>query len=226
MGRNSKRRAHSLSQNRGNNRFSQTQYRFSRFYDEIWNTANTAGETAREEAAKAREKNSEFWSINNIDTMEQISCFDMCEEGSGDIFEGMYTGQLVDGRRNGHGVMRYADGVTYDGEWKEDKAEGCGVYRDDRDGENWVYEGQWTNDKRHGYGVETMYNDDGTSKWLESCGEWRDGSITGYVVQSIEGGHDFPPSTYHGQINDGLFHGHGVREFDDGFVVYGEFKDG
>ena len=47
--------------------------------------------------------------------------------------------------------MIHADGDIYEGEWKDDKANGYGIYIHVNGAK---YEGEWLNDKQHGQGVE------------------------------------------------------------------------
>lgn len=81
-------------------------------------------------------------------------------------------------KKNGRGVMQFANGNLYDGEWKDDDRHGKGVhywkdfskYHGDRYDGEWVegkfngkgvyyfasgnkYDGELKNDKRHGKGV-------------------------------------------------------------------------
>ena len=50
----------------------------------------------------------------------------------------------------GHGIYKYADGVRYDGEYKQDKKDGFGHYywTDGR-----KYSGWWAKGKQHGLGT-------------------------------------------------------------------------
>ncbi len=57
----------------------------------------------------------------------------------------MYDGEYKAGKREGRGVMRYADGDVYDGEYKAGMKEGRGVYRYASGN---VYEGEFKADKR------------------------------------------------------------------------------
>lgn len=51
---------------------------------------------------------------------------------------------------HGMGIYKYTDGVTYEGQYKEDRKEGFGLYfwTDGR-----KYEGWWHNGKQHGLGI-------------------------------------------------------------------------
>ncbi len=57
------------------------------------------------------------------------------------------------GKASGKGKFTHVDGDIYDGEWKDDKANGYGVYIHAKTGAR--YEGYWENDMQHGSGVET-----------------------------------------------------------------------
>ena len=39
----------------------------------------------------------------------------------------VYEGEVVDGKREGYGVCSWKDGSKYEGEWKNDKANGKGL---------------------------------------------------------------------------------------------------
>jgi len=66
-----------------------------------------------------------------------------------------YVGSLVDGKRTGHGTLRYQSGARYEGDWFDDKFHGDGTY-DYQDGSR--YCGTWLNGMRHGEG-EIAYSD-------------------------------------------------------------------
>lgn len=51
----------------------------------------------------------------------------------------------------GHGVMNYADGSQYQGEFYNNQRHGTGILRD-RDGNE--YEGCWYKNKKHGQGIQ------------------------------------------------------------------------
>ena len=42
-------------------------------------------------------------------------------------YEGVYVGQIMDGKRNGYGKMTYSTGETYEGNWKNNKWNGQGI---------------------------------------------------------------------------------------------------
>jgi len=77
----------------------------------------------------------------------------------------VYTGDWVNGMRDGQGIQEWTDGSKYEGQWSNDKANGYGILHH-ADGD--VYEGQWVDDKACGKGIYTHAN--GASY----NGEWKD----------------------------------------------------
>ena len=64
----------------------------------------------------------------------------------------VYTGQWVDGRREGHGFEEcIARGTVYEGQWKNDRKHGNGGYRLKKSGA--VYDGEFFQDKKNGRGT-------------------------------------------------------------------------
>jgi len=47
------------------------------------------------------------------------------------------------------GILEYASGARYDGEWKNDKSDGYGSFYY---ANNDIYEGEWKNSKKNGRG--------------------------------------------------------------------------
>lgn len=76
-----------------------------------------------------------------------------------------YTGQWLNGMKDGLGYQIWPDGSKYQGDWQSDQANGFGkLVHADGD----VYEGQWRNDKAHGQGSYTHANG------ATYVGEWLD----------------------------------------------------
>jgi len=69
---------------------------------------------------------------------------------------GVYEGAFVGGVRVGRGLMKYTDGSSYDGDWKDDKRHGSGKLQSTVG----VYEGDWKADCREGKGVMKFTNGD------------------------------------------------------------------
>lgn len=100
-----------------------------------------------------------------------------------------YDGEWKDGKINGHGIYTWADGRVYDGMWKDGKCNGRGV-------QTWAsgekYDGEFKDDKKHGQGTHT----------------WADGA------------------KYVGQYEDDERNGKGVYHSANGVIWDGEFKNG
>ena len=71
----------------------------------------------------------------------------MIDDTTGDAF----VGNCVGGCKSGHGVMYYANGDTYTGEWANSLPEGQGTMVYNTTGNTYV--GGWKNGRRHGKGV-------------------------------------------------------------------------
>lgn len=123
-----------------------------------------------------------------------------------------YKGTLKNGTiRHGYGVQKWPDGAIYEGEWREDVAEGKGkLVHVDGD----VYYGEWKQDKANGFGVYQHAN--GT----KYTGEWKDDKQHG------KGKEIWPDGTcYEGDYLESLKHGEGVFQFADGSNYEGEFRN-
>ncbi len=69
--------------------------------------------------------------------------------------DGKYEGEFKDDKKHGRGVYRYTSGAVYEGEFKDDKRHGRGVYRY-ASGD--VYEGEFKDGNFHGQGVYSKPN--------------------------------------------------------------------
>lgn len=81
--------------------------------------------------------------------------------------KGRYEGQKKGKARHGYGTFHYKEGGKYTGEWVDNKMSGKGIlyYIDDKV----AYDGQWRDDRLWGYGV--LYNED--PKKLERTYDFR-----------------------------------------------------
>lgn len=115
-----------------------------------------------------------------------------------------YVGDIVDGRRHGHGIWS-AGGEKYMGQWKSDMpgGEGCQVWKDGRE-----FRGQFLAGKFHGHGrmgwrtlqglsaYEGQYVDDlkhgfGKFEWADGRaydGEWKFGKRSGLATYTSSRG--------------------------------------
>ncbi len=83
-----------------------------------------------------------------------------------------YDGDWWDGNINGQGVGVWADGDRYDGEWRDGKQDGRGT-QIDADGSR--FEGVWRNGLPNGIGRLVLTNGDSYSGvWVNGC--YRNGS--------------------------------------------------
>lgn len=125
--------------------------------------------------------------------------------------DGLYTGQMWNGKRNGYGRMLYNDGSVYQGNWQDDQPSGLGRI-ESADGA--VYEGEWKNGQRNGWG-EMTYADGATY-----VGEWKDGKREGY------GKFDSSEITYAGMWKADVKSGYGYIKWSDGSENDGCLYDG
>jgi hypothetical protein len=150
---------------------------------------------------------------------------------------GTYTGNLVDGKRNGQGEMKYKNGDVYNGMWKDDMIHGQGEKKY-KIGD--VYNGMWKDDKLHGQGeMKYHYGPVYNGMWKDN--EKNEGEITypnGDVVynenwlglglgESIPGRIKFK----NGDVYNGITHGQypyrkGEMKYKDGGVYNGYWQLG
>eukprot|EP01113_Clastostelium_recurvatum_P017219 TRINITY_DN2014_c0_g2_i2.p1 TRINITY_DN2014_c0_g2~~TRINITY_DN2014_c0_g2_i2.p1 ORF type:complete len:298 (+),score=52.71 TRINITY_DN2014_c0_g2_i2:170-1063(+) len=148
---------------------------------------------------------------------------------------GLYRGNMKDGRKHGHGRLEYTDGDWYEGEFHEDEFHGHGTYRwasgarytgkwvhGKRHGkgahtseEGDVYDGQWKNNQRHGLGTFTP-----ASKAYVKESSWkRDECLSSAVIRFANG------DVYDGELRNSQGvsqkHGFGKYTYADGRVYEG-----
>ena len=102
---------------------------------------------------------------------------------------GFYTGEWMNGKRDGVGEFKWLDGAIYTGEWREDMAHGKGkLVHADGD----IYEGDWKSDMANGYGTYTH------SSGAKYTGEWLNDAQHGKGVEFWPDG-----ATYEGEYSKG-----------------------
>jgi hypothetical protein len=71
--------------------------------------------------------------------------------------DGVFEGEYVEGKKQGHGKFWFVDGTVYDGAWHEDQKSGHGIemYNDGA-----KYEGKFSQGCRHGQGTLSYANGD------------------------------------------------------------------
>ena len=130
------------------------------------------------------------------------------EYDGGDVYEG----EILNGKRHGHGTYTWSDGSFYDGEWKDGKKDGNGK-QSHPDGS--CYDGGWKDDKMDGFGVLVYSNQ---SRYE---GHWSEGNENGHGMLTFANG-----NSYDGEWKDGNENGHGIRKYINVGVYDGEWKDG
>lgn len=74
------------------------------------------------------------------------------------MIEGEYKGPIVDGVREGQGVVKWKNGDVYTGEFRFGLRQGKGVYVTQKGLH--TYDGDWKGSLKHGFGVEYWPNMD------------------------------------------------------------------
>jgi len=153
------------------------------------------------------------------------SCVNGKAEGQGEVVwssggysPDQYTGEFRAGKRHGRGFYNYgiANGLTYEGEWENDRWNGNGVLTTRYRSMKWVYAGTFTDGKQTGRGV---YTDHSGNRYE---GEWKDGKKHGYGKLEME----ISSSSYEGEWKENKFHGHGIYTWRNGTRYEGEFRNG
>jgi hypothetical protein len=93
-----------------------------------------------------------------------------------------YSGEMKNGKANGHGARTFPDGDSYVGEWKNGKFHGHGTYTF-ADGCSHV--GEYKNGEFHGHGTYT--HADGRSY----VGEWKNGKPNGHGTLTLADGSSY-----------------------------------
>ncbi|KAH3731353.1 Phosphatidylinositol 4-phosphate 5-kinase 6 [Pelomyxa schiedti] len=136
---------------------------------------------------------------------------------------GVYCGQAVNNRPDGCGKLVWqVDGFTregtYVGEWKDGVREGQGAATWPDGG---TYYGQWQSDTMRGNGV-LRHGVTGDITW----GQFANGCCagTGRMFLGENSPQKDPGGSYVGQVNDGKFHGNGVRLWSNGNSYEGQWE--
>ena len=128
-----------------------------------------------------------------------------------------YDGDVNDrGVPDGKGFIRWANGNTYEGDFRNNSVTGYGVshYADGT-----VYKGEMKDGQWNGYG-ECVFAES-TEKYLASYkGEWRMNSLHGKGRGVYRNG-----TVYEGIYTDNRLTGYGILHYADGGVYEGELKD-
>ena len=124
--------------------------------------------------------------------------------------DGIYEGEFKDDKREGKGVYIWKDGEKYEGEWKNDKREGKGILHYN---EGDRYEGEYKNNIKEGKGI--MYYKDGN----RYEGEWKNNKREGKgIFYWING------DKYEGDFKGDITEGKGIYYWNNGDRYEGDWK--
>lgn len=123
-----------------------------------------------------------------------------------------YEGEFVDGKKEGKGKWTDRENNTYEGDWVKDKKHGHGVYKTV---EGFIFEGEFANNKREGKG--TIITPEKT-KYV--CSFKDDEEVGEVEFFFANGDHAL------GYIKDGYLCQNGRYEFKNGDVYVGNFEKG
>ena len=145
----------------------------------------TGKEFPDSESSEQKEKQAISGAAKNQNEQPQSDInFKRVEYDGGDVYEG----EILNGKRHGHGTYTWADGDTYEGDWKDGKRCGRGKliqYGKSPSGETYMkysYDGEWLDSKEHGHGicVEGDFGMEKMDKVFE--GEWVNGKRQGRFI--------------------------------------------
>lgn len=177
-------------------------------FEGIWNDSDTADNvfyTYNGVTKRGKIKDGKFVEDANVsESVPQYTNFQTEEYGNG-----RYEGNIVNGKRHGHGTYYWNSGSRYEGNWTNDVRTGFGKFFW-ADGSR--YEGNWMNDKMNGYGV--YYSTNGSVY----RGEWlNDNKLNGKQVYSW--------GFYEGEWGNKTWCGYGKEVINDGATYEGLWKD-
>lgn len=155
----------------------------------------TGKEFPDSESSEQKEKQAISDAAKNQNEQPQSDInFKRVEYDGGDVYEG----EILNGKRHGHGTYTWADGDTYEGDWRDGKRCGRGKLiqygKIPATGETYVkrsYDGEWLDSKEHGHGICV----EGDFSWFKNDkvleGEWvkgkRQGRFVWYLTNSKGG---------------------------------------
>ncbi|KAJ3591672.1 hypothetical protein NHX12_006804 [Muraenolepis orangiensis] len=147
-------------------------------------------------------------------------------KGEGRLREAVYTGAWLAGRMHGRGTLKWPDGRSYSGTFRDGLEDGSGHWRDGqiqgygtyRYASGEVYEGCFHDGQRHGYGMLTSGR---PAKANIFIGQWVHDKKTGYGVSDdiIRG------EKYMGEWQGDQRQGVGVLLSQSGLYYQGSFRD-
>ena len=155
---------------------------------------------------------------------------------------GIYEGIMLNDKREIKGTMIYTNGAKYEGQWRNDKKNGKGIFTSShyfncKYKVGMKYEGEFKDDKFDGYGVTCYTNGDkfegewknnkqygkGIVSYFDGSkydGEWRDGKFDGIGIFYLKNGERFE-----GRFLDNKYNGYGKYYYNNGDYLEGIFKN-
>lgn len=121
-----------------------------------------------------------------------------------------YTGEWLQGQKNGYGIFQFNRTEIIEGYWSENKLLGKVLVSKD----NFYYFGELLNGKGHGPGIKYHYG-------IRSEGNFINGVIQGYAEETWPNG-----TIYKGDYKNGTKHGIGKFEGPDKSFYEGEMENG
>lgn len=124
-----------------------------------------------------------------------------------------YSGEIVNSKKDGFGVLIWQDGSKYIGAFKDNVASGVGQ-QIHKNGDS--YFGKWLQGRAEGFGY---YINKSGSKYE---GEWKNDKQNGF---GIEAWGELSNAVYEGDYLNGYKHGFGKLHLHDGSIYEGEFHE-
>jgi hypothetical protein len=146
--------------------------------------------------------------------MNRVDAINIRDDAINHNFDGgTYSGDVINGIRDGEGNCDYPNGDVYIGEWKDGKPNGRGTWKTPG---GLVYEGEWKEGKVHGTGMSKSIPHDG----MVYMGNWKEKKFHGTGICNYPNG-----DNYIGQWKEGKRHRVGTCIYDDGHKRTEEWKD-
>ncbi|NJB85483.1 hypothetical protein GGR26_001228 [Lewinella marina] len=123
----------------------------------------------------------------------------------------LYTGNFKAGQFDGEGTLTYPDGSVYSGNFRGQRQSGYGKLKDANGN---LYDGMWRDGRRHGRG-KVVYASGG-----EIIGTWVEDQLQGEVAFTFAN-RDY----YVGNMDHNAMDGYGIMEFANGDVYRGEWSN-
>ena len=147
-----------------------------------------------------------FSNFSLIDDKVSVVCLKTIEYINGCQYYGEWNQQY--NQKHGRGILKWPDGPTYYGQFRNDKASGKGrlIFKQGEE-----YEGDWVDNKANGFGIYK-------SKEVKYEGKWKDDRQDGIGTETWKDG-----TCYTGEFKAGQKTGEGKFKYGDGSHYSGSF---